>query len=191
MALSRLKALVPLLLALHLVGGSPAPVLAAAPHWEVLPGRVETSKASPAKLEQDMLALVNRERRSRGLVALRWDDRLAAMGRAHSRDILARNYFAHEDPEGRSAADRAAQAGVSYTILGENLAFAPNLRIAHQGLMKSPGHRANILRPQFRRLGIGIVKVPAGSDFYPNGPERQLPVGSYGGYLVVTQVFAK
>lgn len=138
-----------------------------------------------ARLEQDMLALVNRERRRRGLVPLRWDGRLADLARAHSRDMLARNYFAHEDPEGKSATDRAAEAGVTYRMLGENLAFAPTLRLAHQGLMKSPGHRENLLRPQFRRLGIGMVRVPPGADYHPDGPN-----GKYGGYLLVTQVFA-
>ncbi len=158
--------------------------------WEVLPAQARTATAvAPTKLEQDMLALVNRERKQRGLTSLRWDGALAEVGRAHSRDMLARSYFAHEDPEGRSAADRAARAGVSYLMLGENLAFAPNLRVAHQGLMKSPGHRENILRPQFRRLGVGIVRIPADARFHPKG--QRVPPGRYGGYLIATQVFAK
>lgn len=158
--------------------------------WEVLPVQAQTAPAvSPTKLEQDMLAQVNQERRKRGLAPLRWDGELAAVARAHSRDMLARSYFAHEDPEGKSAADRAARAGVSYLMLGENLAFAPNLRIAHQGLMKSPGHRENLLRPQFRRLGIGIVRIPANARYHPRG--QRVPTGRYGGYLIATQVFAK
>jgi uncharacterized protein YkwD len=47
--------------------------------------------------------------------------------------------------------------GVRFRTAGENLALAPTLDIAHNGLMNSPGHRANILRPQFGRLGIGIL----------------------------------
>lgn len=158
--------------------------------WEVLPASAQAARnVSPSRLEQDMLELVNQERKKRGLPALRWDGELAAVGRAHSKDMLARRYFAHEDPAGRSAADRAARAGVSYLMLGENLAFAPNLRIAHQGLMKSPGHRENILRPQFRRLGIGILRIPADARYHPKG--QRVPGGRYGGYLLVTQVFAK
>jgi uncharacterized protein YkwD len=48
-------------------------------------------------------------------------------------------------------------AGVEYRTAGENLALAPTLHIAHNGLMNSPGHRANILHPQFGRVGIGIM----------------------------------
>jgi uncharacterized protein YkwD len=45
---------------------------------------------------------------------------------------------------------------VRFLTAGENLAFAPTVASAHEGLMQSPGHRANILRPQFARVGIGI-----------------------------------
>jgi uncharacterized protein YkwD len=46
---------------------------------------------------------------------------------------------------------------VRFLAAGENLAYAHTLQIAHTGLMNSPGHRANILRKQFGRLGIGIL----------------------------------
>ena len=79
------------------------------------------------------------------------------MGRKHSSDMFARGYFAHYTPEGESPFDRMNAAGVKYVSAGENLALAPTLMLAHNGLMNSPGHRANILRPQFGRVGIGIV----------------------------------
>jgi uncharacterized protein YkwD len=41
---------------------------------------------------------------------------------------------------------------------GENLALAPTLTIAHEGLMNSPGHRANILQKKFGRVGIGVME---------------------------------
>lgn len=43
-------------------------------------------------------------------------------------------------------------------MVGENLAFAPNLELAHQGLMNSPGHRANILSSDYYKIGIGIAQ---------------------------------
>jgi uncharacterized protein YkwD len=49
------------------------------------------------------------------------------------------------------------EAGITFMNAGENLALAQTLDIAHNGLMHSPGHRANILRPQFGRVGIGIL----------------------------------
>jgi uncharacterized protein YkwD/uncharacterized membrane protein required for colicin V production len=147
--------------------------------------------APPDKLEREMLDLVNAERKKAKLAPLVWSDALAAVGRAHSRDMLARNYFAHEDPQGKTVADRAAKAGVRYLTLGENLAFAPTLAIAHQGLMNSPGHRANILRPAFGHVGIGIIRLPAGARYSPKTPGQPAPVVGrvLPGSLLVTQVF--
>jgi uncharacterized protein YkwD len=82
---------------------------------------------------------------------------LTQVARAHSRDMFARGYFSHYTPEGRDLEDRLRTARIGYLTAGENLALAPTLSTAHSGLMHSPGHRANILRPQFGRLGIGIL----------------------------------
>ena len=108
-------------------------------------------------LEAQMLALVNQERIQRGLRPLQPDPEMTAVARAHSRDMFARGYFAHFTPEGRSPFDRMNAAHVQYQTAGENLALAHSLSIAHNGLMNSPGHRANILNPAFGRLGIGIL----------------------------------
>jgi uncharacterized protein YkwD len=48
-------------------------------------------------------------------------------------------------------------ARINYSAAGENLALAPTTEFAHDGLMNSPGHRANILNGQFRRVGIGVM----------------------------------
>ena len=71
--------------------------------------------------------------------------------------MFARGYFSHYTPEGLSPFDRMAQTDVSYTYAGENLALAPNVTVAMQGLMQSPGHRANILFPNFGKLGVGVI----------------------------------
>jgi uncharacterized protein YkwD len=52
--------------------------------------------------------------------------------------------------------DRLARAGIAYAASGENLAYAPSVELAHQGLMASPGHRANMLEPAYSRVGIGV-----------------------------------
>jgi uncharacterized protein YkwD len=108
-------------------------------------------------LEAQMLELVNRERAAVGLKPLAPDPELTAVARAHSADMFARGYFAHVSPEGMSPFDRMTEAGVKFRTAGENLALAPTLQLAHTGLMNSPGHRANILRPEFGRVGIGIM----------------------------------
>jgi uncharacterized protein YkwD len=108
-------------------------------------------------LEAQMLEMVNEERRAAGLKPVAPDPELTEVARAHSADMFARGYFAHVSPEGLSPFDRMTRAGVTFRTAGENLALAPTVKIAHTGLMNSPGHRANILRPEFGRLGIGIT----------------------------------
>jgi len=110
-----------------------------------------------ADLEAEMLELVNQERVQRGLSALKADPELTQVAREHSRDMFVRGYFAHITPEGKSPFDRMDDAHVQYLTAGENLALAHSLSIAHNGLMNSPGHRANILNPAFGRVGIGIL----------------------------------
>jgi uncharacterized protein YkwD len=121
-----------------------------------LPFTVTTSKPR-ADLEQRMLALVNSERVANGLQPLAADPELTEVARRHSADMFARGYFAHDTPEGLSPFDRMRDANVRFLVAGENLALAPTVSVAHTGLMNSPGHRANILRPQFGRVGIGIM----------------------------------
>jgi uncharacterized protein YkwD len=121
-----------------------------------LPFKVENPRPRP-DLEKQMLDLVNQERQAAGLNPLAPDPELTQVARAHSTDMFARGYFAHDTPEGLSPFDRMNKAGVRFLTAGENLALAPTLSLAHTGLMNSPGHRANILRPQFGRVGIGVM----------------------------------
>lgn len=119
---------------------------------------VVTATVPRPDLEAEMLALVNQERAKAGnLRALVADPDTLEVSRTHSRDMFARSYFAHVSPEGRSPFDRLRAAKVGYRAAGENLALARTLGMAHTGLMNSPGHRANILHPAFKRVGIGIV----------------------------------
>jgi uncharacterized protein YkwD/uncharacterized membrane protein required for colicin V production len=107
--------------------------------------------------EARLLRLLNDERLQAGLRPLVVDPLLVQAARDHSRDMLARGYFAHSDEDGKSPADRVRAAGVRYAIVGENLALAPTVELAHHGLMESPGHRANILSPQYGRVGVGVA----------------------------------
>ncbi|MEJ7576273.1 MAG: CvpA family protein [Pyrinomonadaceae bacterium] len=121
-----------------------------------LPYNVANSRPRPA-LEAEMLELVNEERRAAGLAPLAPDPELTEVARRHSTDMWTRGYFAHVTPDGRDPFDRIREGGVRFLTAGENLALAPTVRIAHTGLMNSPGHRANILHSQFGRVGIGIM----------------------------------
>jgi uncharacterized protein YkwD/uncharacterized membrane protein required for colicin V production len=118
------------------------------------------AKAVPdTEAEAAMLKLLNTERRQRGLKPLRMDERLRQVARGHSKDMLARGYFAHESPEGSDPFDRLKAARIDYHAAGENLALAPDVATAHRGLMESPGHRANILQREFGRVGIGAMRA--------------------------------
>ncbi len=122
--------------------------------------------------ERRMLDLVNADRaaqraEARGGRPLQWDEQVAEVARAHCRDMLRRDYMAHENPDGLTPFDRLQRAGVVFIAAGENLAGAPlrdrqtgypSIEAAQAALMASPGHRANCLNPQFTHLGIGIVR---------------------------------
>ncbi len=107
--------------------------------------------------ETAMLHLVNKEREKQQLRPLVVSDSLRTLARNYAKDMLARGYFSHYNPEGESPFIRMKKAGILYQAAGENLAFAPNITLAHQGLMNSPGHRANILSPDFGKVGIGVI----------------------------------
>lgn len=108
--------------------------------------------------EKEMLAMLNAERTKRGLVPLVANTTIRAVARKHSADMFARGYFAHTNPDGDDPFDRMKAGGVKYMEAGENLALAPTVAMAHDGLMNSPGHRANILDPDYRQIGIGAVE---------------------------------
>ncbi len=104
-----------------------------------------------------MWQLVNGERTSRGLAPLQIHEGLTELGRLKSQDMITHNYFAHQSPTYGSPFNMMQQAGISYRYAGENLAGSSTVERAHTALMNSPGHRANILNPNFTHIGIGII----------------------------------
>ena len=118
-------------------------------------------------LRAEALAAVNADRTAQGSPALRRDDTLDTIAQSHAGDMLRRDYFAHEAPDGADVRDRFLAAGGSEeVVVGENLARctgcpAPDrarIREIERGWMGSPGHRANILQDGFDRFGFGIVQ---------------------------------
>lgn len=124
--------------------------------------------------EAQLLQAMNRTRAAHGLVPLRVDPRLVRAARAYSRTLIARDVFTHG-----SFAARLTAYGVRGPVVGENLAWGVGTRATPAAIVRqwlaSPGHRRNLLRPGFRRVGIGA------------------PYGSFAGYAnarVVTADFA-
>ena len=107
--------------------------------------------------EAVMFKLVNEERLKIGLGTLEWRSEIVPVAREHARDMWEREYFGHVSPDGEDVGGRLDRAGVDYQSVGENLALAPTVSTAHQGLMNSEGHRENILSSDFNRVGIGVI----------------------------------
>jgi uncharacterized protein YkwD len=110
-----------------------------------------------SEAELIMLELVNKERAKAGAPALYLDPLLVKIARAHSEDMWKRSYFSHVDPDGNDPFARMRAGGAKFLRAGENIALAPNVEVSHKGLMNSPGHKRNILDPNFRKVGIGII----------------------------------
>jgi hypothetical protein len=121
----------------------------------------EDLRADPAAA-REIFEKVNREREAAGMQTLQWRDDLAAVAAGHAEEMYVEGYFAHESPTTGTVGDRLRDASITYSIAGENLALAATPNEVHGGLMDSPGHRANILGEDFRRVGIAVISGPLG-----------------------------
>jgi uncharacterized protein YkwD len=129
--------------------------------------------ASKRALVRATLCELNAERKRRGLRPLRLNRRLSAASRAHSAAMARRHFFSHTSPNGASFVDRIRRTGYlrgarSWSV-GENIAYGSGSlstpRAIGRAWMNSPGHRANILSPSFRSVGIGIAAgTPDGGE---------------------------
>ena len=148
-----------------------APILAAPAN----PPEKSHALAAPAKPPEKpdaqawrVLELTNAERAKVGLTALRWNGLLATTATDYAGDLVARRYFSHTSKEGTQPWDRAKAHGYpSYgwgaCYVGENLAQGyATPEDAVKAWMNSEGHRANILKPEYRELGVGVVTDATG-----------------------------
>jgi uncharacterized protein YkwD len=106
-----------------------------------------------------MLNLVNKERTTHGLKPLKINDELREVARQHSYEMFKLSYFDHVSPVSGTPFDRIDSAKIRYITAGENIAYAPSVDIAHDGLMNSPKHRDNILSKSYSQVGIGIISA--------------------------------
>jgi uncharacterized protein YkwD len=110
------------------------------------------------------LCLLNEERAKHGLAPLVSNGQLASAASTHSSSMRWHGFFSHTGLDGSSPEDRIAASGYLASAidfnLGENLAWGHSLlgtpRALHVAWMNSPGHRANMLDPVFREVGIGV-----------------------------------
>ena len=132
-----------------------------------LPQSVVNSMAAltgPSGEETEVVNLVNLEREINNLHPLQYDSLLYAAALGHSQDMAQQNYFNHTSLDGRTPGTRISQAGYSWNTYGENIAAGYSTpQAVMEGWMKSPGHRANILRSSFCDIGVGYAYSSASS----------------------------
>ncbi len=122
--------------------------------------------------EREVIALTNADRTSNGVASLQPRDDLATIARARSYDMAERNYFSHAmPPDGSYFESLLDLAGIAYSQAGENIArnnYPDNetARRAYTGFMNSGSHRANILDPAYREIGVGVWFRPDGMTYY-------------------------
>ncbi len=121
-----------------------------------------------AEMESLVHQRINQVRQQHHLNQLQVDERLARVARQHSRQMARQNFFSHTSPAGDTVVQRVRSAHVSYWVVGENLFKSVNILnpvpSSIQGWMNSPGHRQNILQPEFTQTGVGVWRN--GNTYY-------------------------
>lgn len=124
--------------------------------------------AAASELERDTAAankiydLLNRTRVDSGVDPLAWSPALSLIAEEHAVEMCLEGYFSHISPTTGTVADRVQEAGITYLVVGENLALAATPAAVHDGFVGSPGHRLNLLRTEYRRVGVAVVAGPLG-----------------------------
>lgn len=138
--------------------------------WYPLRGYVKTRRdgwkqpqeVDPEELHElwakEVLELVNAARKEHDLRPLRRYNRAEAAAQEHAVDMAERDFFSHTSPEGVTLGQRAKAGRVKHYGVGENIARGQKTpREVMDGWLNSPGHRANLLKPTWTKLGVGLA----------------------------------
>ncbi|OII65960.1 hypothetical protein BJP39_28710 [Streptomyces sp. CC77] len=143
---------------------SPRPSVSASPTAPPPSPSPSASRPAAPPVEQRLTDLVNARRARAGCGPLRLDPRLTAAARAHARDMVARGYFDHADPEGRHADARIADAGYRASAWAENLHRGPrDAATVVEDWMDGSVHEENMLGCTYRDTGVAAVPGPDGT----------------------------
>lgn len=133
------------------------------PESIALRGEDASSSGDARAVQTSLLRLLNESRRQAGLEPLELHEGLGTVARAHSTEMVERDYVGHTSPTTGTAADRVSRAGYTSGLVLENIGRGYGAQEIHRGLLESPGHRANILNPDVTHVGIGVVGEPEGT----------------------------
>ena len=111
--------------------------------------------------EARLLAMVNRERRIRGLSPLISDHSLRLAARRHAQDMALRGYVGHDSLSGQTIRDRLAGFLRPGSRIGENVAMVQSVEEGQRAFVASQPHLQNMLDPGFHRVGIGVTTAGA------------------------------
>jgi uncharacterized protein YkwD len=146
--------------------------------------RAHTSSMSA--LESGLLSGVNAVRHQHGLGALHLSRGLSAAARQHSAEMAARGYFSHSSANGSSFDRRVVRyyrvSGRHFWSVGENLLWSsPDVDPAGalRMWMNSPEHRANLLSPRWREIGLSAVHVASAPGTF-GGREVTIVTADFG-----------
>jgi hypothetical protein len=150
------------------VVGGPRPVLEAIVFAGIEPLR-EQDRSAPGEDaaegvpndEEALARMIGGARTSVGLAPLARDSGLDVVARDHAIRMSQAHQLAHDVGDG-DPTERLRLAGVDPRVSGENVAHAPTLAGAHRALWASPSHRSNLLRREFRLVGVGVVRDTRG-----------------------------
>ena len=122
-----------------------------------------------APVEQAIVDLTNQERQSAGLPPLAVNAQLVLAAQIHADNMARLDQLSHELPSTSlpTPEDRLSFVGYSYSSWGENIAYNyPDAAAVVAGWMASPGHRANILSPNYTEIGVGVALNSRGEPYY-------------------------
>ena len=147
------------------------------------PASAQAAELTVPQAEQELVRLLNAERASAGLVALRVDPRLTAIARARSADMVAKGYFSHTQPDGRKVFDYLTARSIKWFAAGEVIAwnnwptFTDSASHTRDGWMGSPSHRSIVMSGSYNYFGIGLAVDEATgkrlwTGVFIKGPDR-------------------
>jgi uncharacterized YkwD family protein len=125
------------------------------------------SSSNIGAYEQQVADLVNKERATVGLPALKVNSKLAGVAEKKAEDLRDKGYFSHTSPTYGSPFDMMKQFGISYSSAGENIAKGQKTPSSvMNGWMNSQGHKDNILNSSYTEIGVGYVTDSNGGTYW-------------------------
>lgn len=120
-------------------------------------GNEESTDRGESSQANEVLNLVNQERKKNGLTALTLSSKLTSIANTKAKDMAVNKYFSHNSPTYGTPFEMLQKFGVKYKSAGENIAAGQKTPAqVMDSWMNSSGHRANILSKNYTELGVGF-----------------------------------